>query len=235
MTWLNRLPGPFHTSTKLFNAILQESWQDVLFELEMHPNHASHWEHVGFDGEHETKLFPLHQALKLNVPTEVILKLLEAYPEVLHRKDDYYQRLPLHIAAIAGCPPEVIRMLLTAYPLGTERQDIFGRVPLHYVVFRQYSIDTVDLLISVYSEGASVKDYNGWLPIHVACRYGVPENVLVSLLHAYPSGLNHATYQCERRPIDVALHFKALDAKCINILKNWDCPLDESAFHRCAP
>ncbi len=105
MTWLNRLPGPFHTSTKLFNAILQESWQDVLFELEMHPNHASHWEHVGFDGEHETKLFPLHQALKLNAPTEVILKLLEAYPEVLHRKDDYYQRLPLHIAAIAGCPP----------------------------------------------------------------------------------------------------------------------------------
>lgn len=233
MTWLNRLPGPFHTSTKLFNAIVQESWSDVLFELEMHPNHASHCEYVGFDGEHETKLYPLHQALKLNAPREVIDKMLEAYPEVVHKKDDYYQRLPLHIACIAGCPTEIIRTLITAYPVGVERQDIFGRVPLHYAVFRQYTIEIIDLLISVFSRGATVKDYNGWLPLHVACRYGVPENVLISLIQAYPSGLNHATFQCERTPIDVALHFKALDEGCLDILKNWDCPLDETTFQSC--
>jgi len=228
MTWFNSLPGPFHHCSKLFDAVQQQSWDDVLFNVEIHPNHASRWETVGFDGKHETRLLPLHLALKLNAPVIVIEKLLDAYPEAAQMCDAYFQRLPLHIACIAGCPAEVVRLLVTAFLGGAAGRDIFGRVPLHYAIFHHYSTEVIDFLIRSFPRGASVIDYNGWLPLHVACRYGVEEDALIALLKAYPSGLNRLTLKCERTPIQVGLHFNVLDKKCIEILKNWSCETRET-------
>ena len=220
MTWIKRLPGPFHACSKLFELILQQDWDDVLFRLEIHPKEASQWENVGFDGEHETRVLPFHEACTLNAPLRVIEMLLNAYPEATHKKDLYFHRLPLHFACINCASPEVIRMLVTSYPDGAKVQDSLGRVPLHYAVFSHDSAEIIECLNEAFPDGPQVMDYKGWIPLHVACRHGSAANVLTAILKAYPRGVNNRTYG-GMTPYECALKFHVLTDECVDILRNW--------------
>jgi hypothetical protein len=77
---------------------------------------------------------PLHAAIGYQAPDELILSLLECFPEAtqVHGSDDW---IPLHIAAMWGVSATVMEALIRAYPQAlddTGEAGIKGRTPRHF-------------------------------------------------------------------------------------------------------
>jgi len=203
----------------------------MLFRLENYPNEAHHWETVQFDGQHETRLLPLHQACALNPPLNAIKALLKAYPDASLQYDVYFHRVPLHIATCRGASAEVIQSLLHATNDASEiakQRDSLGRVPLHYAVFSHDSFDTITSLVKAYPAGIKIMDYKGWLPIHVACRYGTTLPILRTLVKAYPRSLLRRTFG-GMTPLECAQRFQVLNCESMDLLRNLTLQREESA------
>jgi len=208
----------FHHCTKLFEFVLQQDWDDLLFRLEQYPNEAHHWETVQFDGQHETRLLPLHQVCALDPPLRVVEALLKAYPEATHKHDIYFHRVPLHIATSRAASAEVVKMVLAAAPGAAKQQDALGRVPLHYAVFSHDSLEIILTLIRTYPAGIKVMDYKGWLPIHVACRCGTTLPIMRALLESYPRSTLRTTTG-GMTPLECAERFGVLNEECKALLR----------------
>lgn len=85
---------------------------------------------------------PLHAAIGYQAPDELILSLLECFPEAtqVHGSDDW---IPLHIAAMWGVSATVMEALIRAYPQAlddTGEAGIKGRTPRHFS--RRFSHNT---------------------------------------------------------------------------------------------
>lgn len=77
---------------------------------------------------------PLHAALGYQAPDDILLHLLNAYPDAtrVHGANEW---LPLHVAAMWGSSPDVMTALILAYPEGLDDRGeggIKGRTPRHF-------------------------------------------------------------------------------------------------------
>lgn len=124
--------------TVLIKLIERKNWEEAITRCVEVPQEASTWmcrlQEVNSkkSGKNEVrwKILPIHSAIVLHAPVEVIEALVEAFPEGLQRGDDR-QMLPLHMAFRLGSSPETAAVLVDAFPGALKKRDSRGHTPLH--------------------------------------------------------------------------------------------------------
>lgn len=76
------------------------------------------------------KILPIHSAIVLQAPVEMIEALVDAHPQGLRKGDDR-KMLPLHMAFRLGASPEITAILVDSYPDALKKKDSKGHTPLH--------------------------------------------------------------------------------------------------------
>ena len=182
-------------SAALPDLIAHEDWQLVMMELKMCPKDASKWSvrRGFFDGEHDSRVLPIHMACALRCPPEVVHALVDCYPLGIHMREEAFQRLPLHVACQTGAPIETIEALIHHYPEACRAKDSIGRLPIHYACSHDAPSAVMDILLREFPASAGCGDDNGWMPLHVACRRGVSLYVIERLLDCVPQSADMAT------------------------------------------
>ena len=74
---------------------------------------------------------PIHIAAHYAAPEEVLLKMIELYPDSLKRKD-YYNRLPIHHAANNRASEAVLLKMMESYKDSLENKDNDNKLPIHH-------------------------------------------------------------------------------------------------------
>lgn len=184
-----------NASAALIDLINHEDWQLVLMECKMWPKDAAKWtvREGFFDGEHDSRVLPIHMACALQCPAEVVDTLVACYPEGIHMKEDAFQRLPLHVACQTNAPLETIEALIHHFPEAVRAKDSIGRLPIHYACSHDAPSSVIETLLREFPASAACGDNNGWLPIHVACRRGARLYVVERLLDCLPESATMAT------------------------------------------
>jgi hypothetical protein len=124
--------------TVLIKLIERKMWEQAITRCVEVPQEASTWmcrlqevqAKKNAKNEVRWKILPLHSAIVLHAPVEVIEALVDAYPQGLRKGDDR-QMLPLHMAFRLGSSPETAAVLVDAYPEALKKKDSRGHTPLH--------------------------------------------------------------------------------------------------------
>lgn len=75
---------------------------------------------------------PLHVAVEHVASDDVVLKILETYPEATRiAREKHDGSLPLHCAVSFGCSGKVLTRIITAFPDGLSHTENSGNTPLH--------------------------------------------------------------------------------------------------------
>ena len=185
---------PLHLSRKrnLLNIYLfEEDWQSAITEIECHPLESQMWSaRAGFfDGDHESRVLPIHVACSLHAPLEVVRAIVDAYPGCLRVKESSFKRLPIHVACQFAAPVDVIEYLAQEYVAGTLEPDILGRLPIHYACSNGAPMDVVQTLLRVNPASTLYVDFNGWLPLHVAVHFGASTEVVQEMIRLCPAAV----------------------------------------------
>jgi hypothetical protein len=104
-------------------------------------------------------MLPLHAAIQHHAPTDLILKMIETYPDNVTKGIESNGYPALHIAAFNGCSLEVLMSLLEHAPgiIGSQRGDDKD-TPLH-------------LLLDPSGKERWVKNEKGMIPPHEMVRH----------------------------------------------------------------
>lgn len=131
-----------------------------------------------------TGKLPLHHALESNAPAEIVLTLLEIYPDGASvRPLGLFAMLPLAIACKNQLPFEVVNRLVQLCPEALHSLDFKRLLPLHHALCSSSaSLEVVRLLIDTYPMSMRAYDDMGRAPIHVACMCRAPLQVVQFLL-----------------------------------------------------
>ena len=134
--------------TKLYLAVQDLRWDDVVQQSNTHPREASTWVYRREEANGNSdrgagamklrwRLLPLHAASIFRAPKEAFMALLVANPKGAAFSDDQGM-LPLYLylkgrTGDAGVDEEVVSILAKAYPEGAQIKDNAGRTPLDFV------------------------------------------------------------------------------------------------------
>ena len=125
--------------TVLIKLIERKLWEQTITRCNEVPQEAATWmsrlqevkdKKNGKESEVRWRILPIHSAIVLHAPVEVIEALVEAYPKGLQQGDDR-EMLPLHMAFRLGSSPETAAVLVDAYPEALKKKDSRGHTPLH--------------------------------------------------------------------------------------------------------
>uniref|UniRef100_A0A7R9WIX1 Uncharacterized protein n=1 Tax=Pseudictyota dubia TaxID=2749911 RepID=A0A7R9WIX1_9STRA len=221
------------TGTARINKLIQEEeWDLVIQQAKSHPGEVRSWScRPGFfEGVKDSDVLPIHEAVSMGAPVNVVKALVEAFPQGLTERESAYRRLPIHIACRHGgdkMDKEVVKYLIGAYPLGVATDDILGRVPLHYTCSNGAEEEIVDMLMTSCAGATRAYDRRGWLPIHVACSVGASYHVVKVMLDAFPASVALTTNKgsTPRRCCDMTRNSRDYDRICEMLEKardEWD-------------
>ena len=133
---------------------------------------------------------PVHHAIELDVPLEIIHVLLSTDKECAQSlMSGDGGKLPLHFAIEMRRSQPVLQALIAAYPWGLPHPRAGeGRLPLCWAMERALSLDILVLLESYYpaEQCATVKDNEGRLPIHYAVENDAPKEIVVKAAGGAP-------------------------------------------------
>ena len=152
---------------------------------------------------------PLHDALEMNAPFNVIKFLVDVFPQGV-RERDFIDNLPLQWACNSGAPLDVVKLLYNEYPDSVKKKGWFGRHPLHLACENRAPRDVILFLFDSFPEAASVTmDGFGMFPLSCLCSsHGdqkIDTIILKILLKAHPP----AAYSQTAITGKLALHFAA--------------------------
>jgi ankyrin repeat protein len=124
--------------TVLIKLIEKKMWEQAISRCEDHPGEAAIWmcrrkekeEDVNSNQDVRWKILPIHSAIVLHAPTNVVEALVDAYPAGLRCGDDR-NMLPLHMAFRLGSSLETTTVLVDAYPEALKKKDAKNHTPLH--------------------------------------------------------------------------------------------------------
>lgn len=141
------------TPTVLIKLIERKMWKQAISRCEDYPEEASTWmcrlqevkENSGGKKDVKWKILPIHSAIILHSPVEVIETLIDAYPQGLRKGDDR-KMLPLHMAFRIGASLDVTAVLVDAYPDALKKRDIKGHTPIHILKAYERKYEKEDML-----------------------------------------------------------------------------------------
>mmetsp|Transcript_20728 Transcript_20728/g.24954 ORF Transcript_20728/g.24954 Transcript_20728/m.24954 type:complete len:270 (+) Transcript_20728:219-1028(+) len=192
---MHLLSNIFSGTNDLIKSIVAEDWESVKTICQINPQqaHLRTLRRGFFDGEHDSYVMPIHQAVALKPPADALDAIIQAYPQGVLCKESSFKRLPLHIALQSADSCQVVRLLLGYAPDGAAERDVLDRIPLHYACSNGASLATIKSLLAAYPPGAKACDLHYWLPLHVACFYGANYDVIATLVSAYPGSTSDKT------------------------------------------
>lgn len=124
--------------TILIKLIERKMWEQAITRCEDHPDEAAIWmcrrketkEDKNSNEDVRWKILPIHSAIVLHAPTNLVEALVDAYPAGLRCGDDRGM-LPLHMAFRLGSSLETTTVLVDAYPDALKKKDAKNHTPLH--------------------------------------------------------------------------------------------------------
>eukprot|EP00577_Skeletonema_sp_RCC1716_P003798 CAMPEP_0113416640 /NCGR_PEP_ID=MMETSP0013_2-20120614/25227_1 /TAXON_ID=2843 ORGANISM="Skeletonema costatum, Strain 1716" /NCGR_SAMPLE_ID=MMETSP0013_2 /ASSEMBLY_ACC=CAM_ASM_000158 /LENGTH=1678 /DNA_ID=CAMNT_0000303715 /DNA_START=200 /DNA_END=5233 /DNA_ORIENTATION=- /assembly_acc=CAM_ASM_000158 len=150
-------------------------------------------------------LLPLGRVLTDGSSDDVVLDVLQAYPEAA--KDTFSTKsdvriLPLHIAHEDECSDKVKKALLDAYPGAEEEENPFKTtLRLHKLLEDSAPDDDVLDLINNYPDAVGKRGRDGRRPLHIAV-HKASQDVITTLFHKYPQAAKERM-EDGRLPIEV--------------------------------
>lgn len=119
--------------TELFVLIQQKNWSDALRLVKNNTRDVKVWVSNGIRSPRSTtwKVLPLHTAIILGAPFDLVLEIMNAYPQALTRKD-INGSLPIHLAACNlhhSDGERIFRQLLSLHPPSRYAKDRDGNTP----------------------------------------------------------------------------------------------------------
>ena len=119
-----------NNTSVIFKLIEGRAWEEAIERCELIPDEAYRWNICyDHDGNCRTKQLPIHLAVMLRPPIEMIDILVKSYPAGVRMKDKD-GRLPLHWACECSASSEIIEELLSSFPLSTGAIDHRNKTPL---------------------------------------------------------------------------------------------------------
>lgn len=147
---------------------------------------------------------PLHRAIQDELSPDIIIALIEEYPQGCSIKfpnsDDY----PLHVALFKKLPEETVVALLTRYRNCCEDKDDYSEYPLQIATAGPYSAKVVAPLFQAYPNAIEAVDEAGWLPLHRAVFHNSPSDAISFLIKSFPKACGIKD-QSQNLPIHLAL------------------------------
>ena len=139
---------------------------------------------------------------------EVILKLLQAYPQAASHSSKE-GKLPLHALCASYNPKDtVVEAILEAYPASIQTANIKGQIPLHTACAAAQKLPFIKKLVELFPSAISVATTNGRLPLHVACEYRCDLDVIQYLADLSPDALTTES-ECGRFPLHYACAYRS--------------------------
>lgn len=131
---------------------------------------------------------PIHEAVAVGAPLEVIDAIARAFPEGLTKRDLVMKRLPIHLACNRERVTDgrVITLLGKYYTKGLMEADRLGRVALHYALKNGASDATIRDMLKLCPNAAKAQDKKGVVPLHIACVAHASTAVIQALLQLNP-------------------------------------------------
>ena len=168
-------------------------WAEAIEKLQKDVTLSQHWKQVhNCCGKVMQSNLPIHLALKFQAHEDLIVALVDAYPEALTLTDEK-GRTPLHLACLLKTKSalSVVNYLLDRYPGAAKHRDNRSKVPLHLALKFQAHEDIIMTLINAYPEALKLADGKGRMPLHLACflktKSALP--VVNYLLDRYPEAV----------------------------------------------
>lgn len=176
---------------ELSRAITSEEWSRVNDIIKTNPQYVQQWTRREgfFDGKSTADVLPIHEAIVGGAPYNVIIELINIYPNALKERETSYQRLPLHCACRKNAQYDIVQYIIQQYPDACIQADSLDRVPLHYALSNGADLQIVNLLIETRPNACKAQDHKGWSPAHVAANLAVPEEIMKKLLQANPEAV----------------------------------------------
>jgi len=130
---------------------------------------------------------PIHEAISVGAPLEVISALVRASPSSISERECLQLRLPLHLACLnRPVNFKVVKFLLQYCSEAAAEADKMGRTPLHYALIKGCCQNVVEYLVRACPEIVKAQDEEGASPLHMACRYGHSTAVISAMLQLNP-------------------------------------------------
>lgn len=132
---------------------------------------------------------PLHQAIKMNYSEEVILAILNEYPEACQEKCSN-GNLPLNMAIEVNSTDKVVFSLLDAYAGGSWHENNVGELPLHQALRKGFSEEVILRIFHEYPCATMVRcKKSSMLPLHIAASSSSSPCIVETLIREYPYAL----------------------------------------------
>lgn len=123
-----------HNPTELFQKINSGDWEGAVRSVRSDPDGVRVWisRHNGDDNGLAWKYLPLHLiCLQQRPPIDLLLELLQIYPQATSLPTPHDGNLPLHYVCESGCDDgNVFASLLASYPGSLEIKNKKGKSPL---------------------------------------------------------------------------------------------------------
>lgn len=130
-------------------------------------------------------LYPLHLALMHCISDDVVMKLIDTYPNAVRISvNDWH---PLHYACRYDTSQMVLKKLIEMYPEAISQKSDEGRYPIHYAT----CTDKPNGIIQLLSDGdilginrRAIGEFNDdYTPLHLACENGCINKVQYFIEH----------------------------------------------------
>ena len=111
----------------------QKNWSDALRRVKKDNRDVKVWVSNGIRSPRSTtwKVLPLHTAIILGAPFELVVEIMNTYPQAAARKD-INGSLPIHLAACSlhhSDGERIFRQLLALHPRSRYAKDRSGNTP----------------------------------------------------------------------------------------------------------
>jgi len=132
------------TPAVLIKLMERQMWIEAIKRCADYPDEAATWmyrlqevkgEKKNAKGKFRWKILPVHSAIVLHAPVQMIEALVDAYPQGVQKGDDR-NMLPLHMAFRLGASPETAAVLVDSYPDALLIKDSKGQTPLR--ILKEY-------------------------------------------------------------------------------------------------
>jgi ankyrin repeat protein/serine/threonine protein kinase len=134
---------------------------------------------------------PLHSAIRIGLPEEILVALLEAYPDAVRMKYGDEGFLPLHLAMKYRSGSAFTTALISKNSKAPSIKTKSGFTPLSLALTYGADFGSVFTLLNLYRDAAKIRDSEQMVPLHIAMMKGAPRMIIMALISAYPDAISY--------------------------------------------
>ncbi|KAL3923598.1 MAG: hypothetical protein SGILL_001568 [Bacillariaceae sp.] len=136
--------------------------------------------------------------------------ILSTFPGAVNIASTSLQAMPLHVlVGQKGREIHINDIRLLATETSIRARDASGNTPLHISIKNKLRQHEIEYLLLEFTQSASIADNEGHLPLHSAIRNELPEELLLTLLKAYPDAVRMKYSDEGFLPLHLAMKYRS--------------------------